>query len=958
MLSDNLYGFSLVQSKKLPEIEATLYRMVHDKTGAELIWLDRDDENKTFGIAFKTLPFDDSGVFHILEHSVLCGSEKYPVKEPFVELMKSSLNTFLNALTFPDKTFYPISSKNDKDFVNLMRVYLDAVFRPLIYSRPEIFSQEGWHLEKDEDGNYSYKGVVLNEMKGAFASPDELVANSLNACLFPNSPYRFVSGGDPTKIPTLSYETFIETHRKFYSPSNSYIFLDGDIDIENTLKIIDSEYLYHFGKTERIAVPPMQKPVKSTYEGIYEVSSDSELEGKTRLTIGMAVGRIDDKLKLRALNILSSYLSGTNQSPLSRAILDEGLAENITMNVNDSVLQPWFAIDIQNIKEENIEKIQNTIESTLDKLLKDGLDYSELDAIMTNSEFKLRERDYGSYPKGLIFAFDVLDYWLNGADPSGKLEVGDMFTELRSKMKNGYFEELIRDEILHNPHACRLIFRPSKTLGEERRAAEQKEIDSRIKKMSEKGILAVDENQERLLSWQESADSEESLATLPKLSVEDIPAEPEKTPTEVIEYGGRKILLHKINTGGIVYVRLYFDVSGLSEEELSVLSFTTNLLGKSATSKHSADEIINRKRLLCGTFYNYFNFFTSAKDRNVIKPFLCTYFSALEDKLFDALDFVLEVMTNSVFKEKDINDYLRQLKSAYFEQIIMYGNAVAVQRLSAQSSAVGVYNDLTDGIAFYEWLRMQSENCDLTSLGENMSKILSSVISSNGVTISIAGTDEYKSFAKKTLESLPNTPSLPKNEIKPWGKRNEGIIVPSDTCFAVMGGYTENTNSGKLLVASQIVSLSYLWNTVRVQGGAYGTGLISRDGGFTACYSYRDPNGENSIESYKGVPDFLRAFAQSTDNLDDFIIGTISNSSSLMTPRSNAQTGDRFYFSDRTWQSRCDTRRDLLSTSQSDLMLIADSLEKSICGGSICVIGGKKQIDGIENLDNVFELKN
>lgn len=958
MLPNNLYGFSLVQSNELPEIEATLYRMVHDKTGAELIWLDRDDENKTFGIAFKTLPFDDSGVFHILEHSVLCGSEKYPVKEPFVELMKSSLNTFLNALTFPDKTFYPISSKNDKDFINLMRVYLDAVFNPLIYSRPEIFSQEGWHLEKDENGNYSYKGVVLNEMKGAFASPDELVVNRINACLFPDSPYRFVSGGDPTKIPTLSYETFIETHKKFYSPSNSYIFLDGAVDIENTLKIIDSEYLSGFGKTERIAVPPMQKPVKSTYEGIYEVSSDSELEGKTRLTIGMAVGRIDDKLKLRALNILSSYLSGTNQSPLSRAILDEGLAENITMQVTSSILQPWFAIDIQNIKEENIEKIQNIIESTLNKLLQDGLDYSELDAIMTNSEFKLRERDYGSYPKGLIFAFDVLDYWLNGADPSGKLEVGDMFTELRRKMKDGYFEELIRDEILHNPHACRLIFRPSKTLGEERRAAEQKEIDSRIKRMSEEEILAVNENQEKLLSWQESVDSEENLATLPKLSVEDIPAEPEKTPTEVIEYGGRKILLHKINTGGIVYVRLYFDISGLDEEELSVLSFTTNLLGKTATQKHTADEIINKKRLLCGAFYSLFNVFSSAKSEKTVKPFLCTYFSALEDKLFDALDFVLEVMTSSIYKEKDISDYLRQLKSAYFDQIIMYGNVIAVQRLSAQTSAVGVYNDLTDGISFYEWLRLQSENCDLTSLGEKMSKTLSRVINSNGVTISVAGTDEFENFAKKTLELLPNTPALPKKEIKPWGKRNEGIIVPSDTCFAVMGGYTEKTKSGNLLVASQIVSLAYLWNTVRVQGGAYGTGLTTQDRGFTACYSYRDPNGEKSIESYKGVPNFLRAFAQSTDNLDDFIIGTVSNSSSLMTPRSNAQTGDRFYFSDRTWESRCKTRKDLLNTTTDDLLLIADSLEKSICGGSICVIGGKKQIDGIENLDNVFELKN
>ncbi len=958
MFTEKTHGFTLLSSTKLDEIEAALYRFVHDKTGAELIWLKRPDDNKTFGIAFKTLPFDDSGVFHILEHSVLCGSQKYPVKEPFVELMKSSLNTFLNALTFPDKTFYPISSKNDKDFINLMRVYLDAVFCPLIYSKPEIFLQEGWHFEKDENGEYSYKGVVLNEMKGAFASPDELVANSLNACLFPDTPYSFVSGGDPTKIPSLDYNTFINTHKKFYSPSNSYIFLDGDVNIDETLKIIDSEYLSNYDKTERIATPELQKPVKTDYEGFYEVSSDSDLDGKTRLTLGMAVGKIDDKIKLRALNILSSYLTGTNQSPLSRAILDQGLAENITMNVSDSVLQPWLAIDIQNIKEENLEKAESAVRETLEKLLKDGLDRSELDAIMTNSEFKLRERDYGSYPKGLIFAFDVLDYWLAGADPSGKLEVGDMFVKLREKMNDGYFEKLIREEILDNPHACRLIFRPSKTLGDERRQAEQTLIENRISSMSAEQLNAVEEYADKLISWQETPDSEENLKSLPRLSVEDIPPEPEKTPTEVIDFDGRKILLHKINTGGIVYVRLYFDVSGLGEDELQTLSFTANLLGKSATSKHSADEIINRKRLLCGTFYNYFNFFMSSKDKSVIKPYLCVYFSALETKLFEALDFVLEVITDSVFTEKNVNDYLKQLKSAYFDQIIMYGNAVAVQRLSAQTSPVGVLNDLTDGIEFYEWLRKQTEKGDFLSLGNKMSEVLHSVINSNGVTISLAGTDDEEAFAKKVISSLPNEQLPPKKEIKPWGKRNEGIIVPSDTCFAVMGGYADCGYSGKLLVASQIVSLCYLWNTVRVQGGAYGTGLIARDGGFTACYSYRDPNGKASLESYMGVPDFLRDFSEQSDDLTDFIIGTVSNSSSLMTPRSNAQTGDRFYFSDRTWLDRCKVRRDLLGTSVSDLAEIADSLEKSINGGGVCVIGGKKQIDDIENLDNIFELKN
>jgi presequence protease len=956
-MQDKIHGFSVIKTAELPEIEATLYEMEHDKTGAKLVWLKRDDENKTFGIAFKTLPFDDSGVFHILEHSVLCGSKKYPVKEPFVELLKSSLNTFLNAMTFQDRTVYPVSSKNDKDFLNLMRVYLDAVFYPSIYSKPEIFMQEGWHLEKDENGKYIYKGVVLNEMKGAFASPEELVVNSINTCLFPDSPYKYVSGGDPEKIPTLTYETFIDTHKKFYSPSNSYIFLDGDLDIDLVLGIINDEYLSNFEKTERIPLPKLQEPVAIDFDGYYEVSSADEMKDKTRLCYAMVVGKFDEKIKIRALHLLSSYLTSTNQSPLSLAVVAAGLAENITMSVSDDILQPWLCIDVENVKDGCLDKVKEAINNTLINLVENGLDHEELEAIMTNSEFKLRERDYGSYPKGLVLSFDILESWMNGGKTTDRLLVGDMFDILREKLHEGYFEELINEVIFQNAHCCQVIYRPSYTLGEERRANEQARIEKTVSAMTEEEKNTVAEKQQKLLAWQESEDTEENLSTLPKLSIEDIPLEPDKTPTEVIDYNGTTVLLHKIATGGIVYARMYFDVSGLNEDELSNLALASHLFGRSPTKNLTLDEVTNKRRLLCGSFYAYFNFYLEDKDRSKVKRMLCVYFSALESKLFDALNLVIEIVTNTNFVEDGTHAYLRQLKSSCFEQVVMSGNSIAVSRLAAQYSPVGVLEDTTDGIGFYNWLKNQDDNWNFEVLNKKMQSIISRVISKNGLIVSLAGSDEYKAFAEKAISSLPDVATLPEVEIKPWGKRKEGIIVPSDTCFAVMGSYNNSGYNGQLLTAAQIVSLAYLWNVIRVQGGAYGTGLFVRDGGLTACYSYRDPNGANSLQAYRGISEFLRMLANNTDDLTDFIIGTVSGTSSLMTPRSNSHNGDRFYFIGRTWEDRCRIRRELLSTKPEDLLAIADELETSINEGGISVIGGKEQIANISELDTVIELK-
>ena len=961
MISKHIHGFTVTKETPLPELKATLCQMTHDKTGLGLVWLKRDEENKTFGIAFQTLPWDDTGVFHILEHSVLCGSDKYPVKEPFVELMKSSMNTFLNALTFQDKTMYPIASRNDKDFVNLMRVYLDAVFCPLIYSKPEIFYQEGWHYELDENGNASYKGVVFNEMKGAYASADRQVRGSLNRLMFPNSPYGYESGGDPAAIPNLTYEAFIDSHRRFYAPSNAYVFLDGDLDIENTLGIINDEYLCNYEKTERMAPPVMQPAVCNEAEAEYELAPGEALEGKTRLSFGKVIGTFADREKLIATEILSEVLCGTNQSPLPKAILSAGLAEEVNMRLNDGMLQPWLMLDIKNIKDENLAAVEAKISEVLTSLAETGLDHAQLEAVMANTEFKLRERDYGRYPQGLIFGFNVLESWLYGGEPEANLEVGDLFVELKQKMEQGYFEELIRELLLNNPHSAKVTLRPSYTAGEARRAAEQARIDAETAAWTEEDKASVAARQEKLLAWQNSQDTPEALATIPQLALEDIPAEPEQIPTEETVLSGLPVITHDLNAGGIVYVNLYFDANGCNEEDLSYLAFLCNLLGNMDTKSHSAEEIINKTRLLCGDFSTAPAVYTVAGDPANVTAQLCVSFSALEKNLFEATELVKEVLTDSVFADEAVHNILRQTKMQLFQKCVMAGHAIGFGRLAAQDSPAGVADECTGGVTYHQWLKNQDENWNFEAVNAKMTALLESIVNRNGLTLSVTGAsaEMTAALAENLAATLPARELLPKANIQPWGKRKEGIAIPADISFAVMGGNVKSAGgktSGQLQLAAQIVSLGYLWNAIRVQGGAYGAGMVARDTGLTACYSYRDPNGAGSVESYRNCAAFLRDLASQTSDFTGFIIGTVANSSPLLTPKSKAQTGDRFYFSKTTWADRCRTRKELLGAAPADLLAIAAILEKTVNDGGICMVGGKEKLAKCGELESVITL--
>ena len=460
-IHDVIHGFAIRAVHELSEIRGKLWEMEHVKSGAKLVWLDRKDENKTFSITFRTLPSDDTGVFHILEHSLLCGSQHYPVKEPFVELMKSSMHTFLNAMTFPDKTVYPVSSRNDKDFMNLLRVYMDAVLHPAIYSHPEIFFQEGWHYELDKDGSIVYKGVVLNEMKGVFASPNAIVQKEISRLLFPDTSYRYVSGGDPIHIPELTYEQFIEHHRRFYRPDNAYIILDGSVDLELVLNVLDTEYLSAYDRENTQLSIPMQRPIKSVpKKAYYELPPDEPVVGRARLIWGNVLGDFRNREAQMALRALADTLCGSNQSPLKRALLSAKLAQDVRISLMDGIQQPVAILEVRNMDESCMAAVENTVQSELKRLCHEGLDHEQLAAVLANYEFQMRERDYGSMPQGLGFSMDILDSWLYGGNPAANLETGKLFTSLNRKLEEGWFERLLGQIFMDNPHNCQVLLLP------------------------------------------------------------------------------------------------------------------------------------------------------------------------------------------------------------------------------------------------------------------------------------------------------------------------------------------------------------------------------------------------------------------------------------------------------------------------------------------------------------------
>ncbi len=960
-VNDMIHGFQVKQIRPLDEIQAEMYEMVHEQTGARTIWLKRNDENKTFSIAFKTTPVDDTGVFHILEHSVLNGSRKYPVREPFVDLLKGSLQTFLNAMTYPDKTVYPVSSRNDKDFINLMRVYMDAVFHPLVRQNPNVFYQEGWHYElNDVNDDPIYKGVVFNEMKGAFSSPDGIKGRLMMHALFPDNCYGNESGGDPEHITDLSYEQFCASHAKYYNPSNSYIFLDGDMDIDKILSIIDEEYLSEFGKEGDLITIEKQAPVKNTVEKDYEIAPDDDPKGKSQMAFGYVYGDYSDCEKTAAFSLIASVLCGNNESPLKKAILAKGLGEDVSFDVQDGILQPYVEIDVYNTDMEKKEEVYDTILSVLNDAVKNGLDRKELEASLNQKEFKALERDFGGMPKGLVFALTSLDAWLYGGDPKDPICFGDLFKDLREKLSTSFYEDLIREYILDSKHCAKIFLKPSNTLGEEKLKKEQEKLRSVCKtwnKEEKEKLVALNQ---RLSKWQNEEDTPEQKATLPALHLEDLKKTPTRYPLDLRKDGDNLILDHPVITNGISYTSLMARANDLSIEEISVVSQLMTLLGNLPTENYDALSLNRQIKALLGDFSTSFSGMKGFKDGKV-SDYVILSWSALSrnDKEADAL--IKEIIYRTDFSDrKAIRDILKQNLFALEQAYINAGHSLALQRASSYSSSVSAVTEYAKGYEAYKYLKDLDNNWEEKS--EHYVTMLESlykkIFIKERYLLSLTG-EHRQQIKEDLLNDAPHGQVGDDVVIAPLGRRKEGIAVPANISYAAKASMLGDKvrKIGTMSVLSNILSYDYLWNNVRVKGGAYGCGFRSganRTGGF---YSYRDPSPANTLRIFEETPQYLKDFIARSSDIENYIVGTTGDIDPYMSLRASILSSDMECLMGYTYEDKCEILTQILTTTVKDIEEAIPCFETVNQEDNVCVIGNKAALAKCEGkLDTVFDL--
>ena len=951
------HGFFLRDVRDLPEKHGRLYRMSYRKNGAELVWLDHEEENKTFAIAFKTIPSDDTGVFHILEHSVLCGSEKYPVKDPFVEMIKSSLQTFLNAFTYPDKTVYPVCSRNQQDFLNLMEVYLDAVFHPLCVTGSDVFRQEGWHYELEEpEGELICNGVVYNEMKGAYASPDTRMLSEMNRSLFPDNCYGFESGGDPEHIPDLTYEKYIENYRRFYHPSNARIFLDGTMDLDAVLAKLDA-VLRDFSEEEPDAEIPMQQPVTPPERvGRYEIGRGESAEERTMLAWGWVCGRFDRPEENIALDILTEILCATNASPLKRALLETGLAQDVELYFQNGIQQPYLMLLVRNVREDQREQVFGKVTETLEKLVKDGLDHSQLEALLSRREFSAREEDYGNMPRGLMHAIHSLDSWLYGGDPAQNLSTASVFASLREKMEQGYFERMIREDILDNPHTARVVLIPSATLGEERDAAERQRLAKRKERWSPEQREQVVEEYRHLRSVQQEPEDPRQLAKLPTLSLKDIPEHQAEIPQEVSEVAGSTVLFQKIETDGILHLVYYFRVDDQPLETLHTISFLRLLLGQTPTERHSLLEMQSMMERELGRFE------TSVKvlaERDQVKscvPYVLVNVSFLREKLPKAVEILKEIFLESRLSDLAyIKSRIRQLRLSLEQHVMMSGDSYAQKRISAAFSAKGVVMDAMEGIDMLRWVQDMDDHFEEKGqrLSAELEELMGKILTADRAALSITG-DGNESDAEALLGFLRKGKMGEREVYQPRERGKEILEIPAAVGFAGKGGNLVTlgeTFRGSLHVASRLLSYGYLWNDIRVQGGAYGTKLQVFPDGDILFTTYRDPNPARSLVSFDGAAQALRDFCDSGASVDKSIISAIAGTEPLRCAREMGKQEAEYYLSGVTCDMRRRVRGEILHTTPENLRQIADLLDCVCANGNSCVIGGERVLDGIADYD-------
>lgn len=957
-LEENIHGFILNKEEFVDEIDGFARTFVHEKTGARLLYISADDDNKVFSISFRTPSTDSTGVPHILEHSVLCGSKKYPVKEPFVELAKGSLNTFLNAMTYPDKTMYPIASTNAKDFMNLMDVYLDAVFYPNIYQNPYTFQQEGWHYHiENVDDPIIYNGVVYNEMKGAFSNPEELLQNKIFESLYPQSCYRFESGGDPDVIPELTYEDFLGFHKKYYHPSNSYIYLYGDGDVQAHLKYLNDEYLSAFEKQAVDSEIKAQPPLKTRAEmrTSYGVSKEESLENKAYLALNVVLG---DKLSYEdalAFDILAHIILNNNSSPLKEALLDLKIAEDVSYHYSSSLRQPYFSIVLKNTEEKHRDLFVNTVETVLNKLATEGLDPLSVEAGINIHEFSHIEGEYGSYPKGLIYGIEMMDDWLYGDDPIAYLKYKAAFKNFKDSWKDGYFEKLLKRMLIDNTHQTVVTIVPDNTLQEKADQALAEKLAAFKAGLTPEELQALVDETQTLIEKQNEEDAPEDLEKIPKLSLADISRTGRTYPLEVTEVLDTTMLFHPGFTGGISYLKLYFDYSDLPQEDLKYLSLMCKMLGSLSTKTMDFRRLSQEIEIHTGGLsfgiesYDDVHHFGDFTSNCYVKG------KAVAENIPTLISIMTDVITQTRYQEKNlIHDMIREIKTHKESQFLTAGHVVGVQRLQSYYSQSARLFEEFGGIEFYRFIADLEANFDekFEALAEKLASIAALVFTRKKPLISITGTEEIRDRTLVALSSYVSGLASKKAVKNAFAFEteiaNEGFLTAAKIQYVSQGYNIRDLGyeyAGSQLVLKGILSMDYLWNRVRVQGGAYGAFMSIGRGGDLYFGSYRDPKLKKTFEAYQGVIDYINQLDLSKRELEKYIIGTISSKDVPLSASVKGEIADNFYFSGVTAEDLQKERDEILETTVEQLKSYAEMIAAVLAKNAICVLGSEEAIN-------------
>ena len=949
--------YELVMQSGLEELGLCAYVLRHQKTGARVICLPAEDPNKVFAIAFRTPPVDDSGLSHILEHSVLCGSDKFPVKDPFVELMKTSPNTFLNAMTYPDKTVYPVSSCNDKDFANLMDVYLDAVLHPLLHGDSRIFRQEGWRYElESEDAELTLNGVVYSEMKGAFSSVDGILDRYAKNSLFPDTSYGFESGGAPEAIPTLSYEKFCAFHKKLYHPSNSWIYLYGSCDMEERLRFIDEAYLAAYDREEVDSALTLQPAFDAprTLRMAYPIGADEDPEGRSCYSMQWVTGEVSDVRTMAALSILEQVLLNAPGAPLKKALLDAGLGKDVSGMNEPEMLQGFFSVTAKDAPSGKKEEFARVIRETLTRIVSEGLNRTALRAAISNSEFQTREADFGGLSKGLIYGLEILRNWLYDLDdPFRPLRYDADYAYYKEHVEDGYFEELIRKIFLDNPHCTLLELFPEPGKAEKDDAALKEKMAALKAAMSPEERKKLIADSAELKRWQETPDREEDLARVPKITAADLSREARHIDNEEDEAGGVKLIHRKEKTSGIDYLQLFFPLKNLPEELIPWLGLYKACFNQVSTEEHDYRELYDMGMELTGSISLGIESIFRYREKSWT-PMVSVSVKALDEKLAPALELLKEILLKARFSDEDrLREILAETVTGLRETLISSGHTAAMRRAASYYDDKALFGEMTGGLEFFRFAADLENSLDSRKdeAAEKLAETARRIYTRSGMIMNVTSEPEayprikalLADFVKVFPEAEGNCFRLPAPEKKNEGVKTSGAVgyVAMSGSFLEAGPYT-----GALPVLRSALSAGYLWQTVRVLGGAYGCMCRFSMSGDAYFVSYRDPNVRKTKEVYEAIPNWLETLDIPQEAVDGFIISTVGGGFDLpLTPSMKGSADIRLWLSGVTQEDLQKERDEALACTPETLKALAPYVKAILAQNNFCVFGTAVGID-------------